>query len=146
MSLEDLRNDLKANLAEARNCQSWEDVKNHLVNTVWPYLEAQNEELAEMDDTLAELVDQQEDYVQPETAAVFAAVIQLGLQLGAELKKRHPGDANVAAAVDQHEAMCQQAVELLGQITMVPNDDDEDEGEDDDEDDEGDQEDGTDNG
>lgn len=133
MSVEDLRNDLKQNLAEITRANSWEEVKAHLVGTLWPFLEGQLDQLDEMDEAIEELVDQQEDYVQPETAAVFAAVIQLGLQLGAELKKRHPNDPNVAAAVEQHELMCQQAIEVLGQITMVPNDNEEDEDEDEDE-------------
>jgi len=129
VSLEDLREDLKRNLAEARACKSWEEVQSHLVNTLWPFLEGQLDDLDEMDDALQELVDEQEDYVQPETAAVFAAVIQLGLQLGAELKKRHPTDANVTAAVDQYEAICAQAADLLGQITIVPNEDEDDDNE-----------------
>lgn len=130
MSIEALREDLKRNLAEARACASWEDLQKHLTETLWPFLEGALDEMDEMDEAIAEVVDQQEDYVQPETAAVFAAVIQLGLQLGAELKKRHPNDTNVAAAVEQYEQICQQAVEVLGQITMVPNEEDEDEDED----------------
>ncbi len=133
MSLDELRNDLKRNLDEARACASWEQVRDHLVNTVWPYIEAQLDVVDEMDDAVAELVDHEEDYLQPDTAAVFAAVVQLGLTMGVELKKRAAGDKDVLLLVAQHEQICSQAVEVLSAITMIPNEEEGDEDEDEDE-------------
>lgn len=134
MSLDELRNDLKRNLDEARACTSWEQVRDHLVNTVWPFVEAQLDVVDEMDEALQEVVEHEEDYLQPDTAAVFAAIVQLSLTMGAELKKRAPGDKEIGMLVAQNEQICAQAVEILQAITMVPNDDDEEEDEDEDED------------
>ncbi len=136
MSLDELRDDLKRNLAEAKACENFEQVKAHLVNTLWPFIEAQLDVVDDMDDAVAELVDHEEDYLQPDTAAVFAAVVQLSLTMGNELKKRAPADKDIAALVAQNEQVCQQAIEILGAITMVPtedNNDDEDEDDDEDE-------------
>jgi hypothetical protein len=119
MSLDELRDDLRRNLAEARTLTSVEQIHDHLVNTLWPFIEAQLEVIDEIDDAVAELVDQQEDYLQPETAAIFAAVVQSSLHLGAELKKRAGGDTSVLKLISNHEQICEQAIETLGAITMV---------------------------
>lgn len=120
MSLEELRADLKRNAAEVANLTTVEQVRDHLLNTLWPFLEAKLDVVDEIDDAVAELVDQQEDYLQPETAAIFAAVVQSSLQLAAELKKRAGGDAALLKLVSNHEQICERAAELLGDITMMP--------------------------
>lgn len=125
MSLDELRDDLKRNMAEARTLASVEQLRDHLVNTLWPFIEANVDVVDEIDDAVAELVDQQEDYLQPETAAVFAAVVQSSLQLAAELRKRAGADAILAKLISNHEQLCAQAVEVLGAVTMMPTDDDE---------------------
>lgn len=130
MSLEELRADLRRNMQDA-NTVIDDQTRGHLKNTLWPFLEAIIDVVEEMDDAVAELVDQQEDYLQPETAAVFAAVIQSSLGLVAELRKRAAGDANIMAAITQHEQICQQALIMLGEVTMVSGDDGEDDGEED---------------
>src|SRR5512143_1587886 len=116
--------------------------REHLRNTLWPFLEAIVDVVEEMDDAVAELVDHEEDYLQPETAAVFAAVIQTSLALMVELKKRpdlataqlavtgpdgKPIAVGLKDAVEQHEQLCAQAIELLGSVTMIASEDDEDE-------------------
>jgi hypothetical protein len=136
MSLEELREDLKRNLAEARSIVTIEQMRDHLVNTLWPFMEAKLDVLDEIDDAVAEIVDQQEDYLQPETAAIFAAVIQSGLMIAAELKKKAPGDATATKLIAQHEQLCNQAVEVLGAITMIPTEDGEDDDEESEDDDE----------
>lgn len=137
MSLDELREDLKRNLAEARAIVTIDQLRDHLVNTLWPFMEAKLDVLDEIDDAVAEIVDQQEDYLQPETAAIFAAVIQSGLMIAAELKKKAPGDSTATKLIAQHEQLCNQAVEVLGAITMIPaegeEDDEDEESEDDDE-------------
>jgi hypothetical protein len=125
VSLDELRADLKQNMANAAKLTSFSDVRDHFVDTLWPYLEAVLDVTDEIDDAVAELVDQQEDYLQPETAAIFAAVVQSGLQLAAELGRRAAGDAIVAQLISNHEQLCAQAVEVLGAVTMISADDDE---------------------
>jgi CHASE3 domain sensor protein len=130
MSLDELRDDLKRNMAEARTLTSVEQVRDHLVNTLWPFIEANIDVVDEIDDAVAELVDQQEDYLQPETAAIFAAVVQSSLQLAAELRKRSGNDPMLGKLVANHEQLCAQAVEVLGAVTMMPADEEEEEGDD----------------
>lgn len=133
MSLDELRADLKRNMAEAKTLTNFAEVRDHFVNTLWPYIEAKLDVLEEMDDALAEIVDQQEDYLQAETAGIFAAVVQSSLQISAELRKRAAGDDLLVKRLGQHDQLCRQALEMLGQITMISPDDDgndEEEGED----------------
>jgi len=127
MSLDELRDDLKRNMAEARTLASVEQIRDHLVNTLWPFIEANLDVVDEIDDAVAELVDQQEDYLQPETAAIFAAVVQSSLQLAAELRKRAGGDPLLGKLITNHEQICAQAVEVLGAVTMMPADEEEEE-------------------
>ena len=126
MSLDELRADLARNIKEAAGIAD-QTARQHLQNTLWPFLEAMLEVVDEMDDAVAELVDQQDDYLQPETAGVFAAVIQSSLALTAELRKRIAEPALVEQ-ITQHEQLCAQAVIILGEITMIPEEGEEAEG------------------
>lgn len=123
MSLDELRDDLKRNMAEAKRITTVQEMREHLLNTLWPFIEANLDVMEEIDDAVAELVDHQEDYLQPETAAVFAAVIQSSLQLAAELRKRAADDATLLNQITQHEHVCQQAMIMLGDVTMVASSD-----------------------
>jgi hypothetical protein len=125
-SLDELRDDLKRNVAEARTLTTIDQVIGHINNTMWPFVEVVLDVVEEQDGSIRELVDHEEDYLQPETAAVFAAVVQSSLQLAAELRQRAGADAMIAQLVSNHELLCEQAVMVLGQVTMVPDDDDED--------------------
>lgn len=117
MSLDQLREDLKRNAVEAGKLD--EPTSLYMSTTLWPFLEALLDEVSEIDDAVAELVDQQEDYLQPETAGVFAALAQSSMQLAAELKKRAGGDARLLKLVSNHEQIYETAVALLGDITMI---------------------------
>lgn len=129
MSLAELRADLARNVREAQGVAE-PATRTHLEQTMWPFLEALIDQIEEIDDAVAELVDQQEDYLQPQTAAVFAAVVQAGLELAAELQARAGADPGIAQKITDHDQLCQAAIGVLGEITMVVGgDEDEDEGE-----------------
>lgn len=134
MSLDDLRDDMKRNLAEAKRCGSVQELKAHIVDTLWPWLEAQLEVVEEIDDAVGELVDRTEDYLQAETAAIFATLVSTSLEISGELRKRAAGDDLLLKRLDAYDQLCAQAMATLGQITMI--DPDADEGEDGDEDEE----------
>ena len=136
MSLDDLRADLKRNMAEASRLTTVVEIRDHFVNTLWPFVEAVVDVVDEMDDALAEMVDQTEDYLQAETAGVFAALVQSSLLLSAELRKRAAGDDLLVKRIDAHEQLCQQALATLGEITMIATDGETEEGDDEDEDEE----------
>lgn len=123
MSLDELRADLARNVREAQGILD-PATRAHLEQTLWPFLEAFMDQVEEIDDAVAELVNQQEDYLQPATAAVFAAVIQTGLELANELKARAGGDPGIAKKIADHDQLCQAAIGLLGEITMVVGEDD----------------------
>jgi hypothetical protein len=128
VSLDELREDLKRNLAEARKATTVEQLRDHLINTMWPFIEAKLDVIEEIDDAVAELVDQQEDYLQPETAAVFAAVVQSSLQLLQQLVPLVPRDnVELLKQIAAHEQLCAQAVEVLGDVTMIADDGEEEE-------------------
>lgn len=124
MSLEELRADLERNVREARQLED-AATRAHLEQTLWPFLEALIDQVEEIDDAVGELVEQQEDYLQPQTAAVFAAVVQAGLELAQELKARAGDDPQIVKKIADHDQLCQVAVEVLGQVTLVPAGDDE---------------------
>ena len=136
MSLDDLRADLKRNMAEASRLTTVVEIRDHFVNTLWPFVEAVVDVVDEMDDALAEMVDQTEDYLQAETAGVFAALVQSSLMLSAELRKRAAGDDLLVKRIDAHEQLCQQALATLGEITMIATDGENEESDDEDEDEE----------
>lgn len=136
MSLDDLRDDMKRNLAEAKRCGTVQELKAHIVDTLWPWLEAQLEVTEEIDDAVGELVDRTEDYLQAETAAIFATLVQGSLEISGELRKRAAGDELLIKRLDTFDALAAQAMATLGQITMIDADDEE--GDEDDEDEAGD--------
>jgi len=136
MSLDELRDDLKRNMAEASRLTTVVEIRDHFVNTMWPFIEAVVDVVDEMDDALAEMVDQTEDYLQAETAGVFATLVQSSLHLSAELRKRAAGDDLLVKQIDAHDQLCQQALATLGEITMIATDGENEEGDDEDEDEE----------
>jgi uncharacterized protein YydD (DUF2326 family) len=119
VSLDELRADLKRNIAEATRLTTVTEIRDHFINTMWPFIEAVVDVVDEMDDAVAEMVDQQEDYLQAETAGVFAAVVQSSLMLTQELRKRAAGDELLVKRIEAHEQLCQQAIATLGEITMI---------------------------
>lgn len=139
MSLDELRADLARNIAEAKRITNVQELRDHLVNTLWPWLEAQLDVVDEMDDELAEREEPTEDFLNEDSVAVFATIIQGGLALAAELKKRAPGDAQVLQATAEYEQLCEQAVVILSEVSIPNNDNDDEEDEDDDEEGEGDE-------
>jgi hypothetical protein len=123
VSLDEIRADLARNM-KAASAVTDPATREHLKDTLWPFLEALVDTLDEIDDAVAELVDQQEDYLQPETAAVFAAVVQSSLQLLQQLAPLVPRDnSELLKQIAEHEQLCAHAVEVLGSVTMVADDD-----------------------
>lgn len=130
MSLDDLRADLARNTKHAVAGVLDPATRDHLASYLWPWLEALVEVVEEIDDAVAEVVHQQEDYLQPETAAVFAAVISSSLDLVSRLRAARPGDAETTQLALAHEQLCEHAVGVLSEITLMSDDDTDDENDD----------------
>lgn len=119
--IETLRNDLhdiKTALPELGD-----PTKVWVSRTLLPFLESMVDQLSEIDESILDLVEQTEDILQPETAGVFAIVIQGCLatisHLGKRLKKTAE-DAALAKELARLKTACIQARELLVQITVAP--------------------------
>lgn len=148
MSIEDLRRDLKTNIAEAGKLGGG-SVVAHLRDTLWPFIEALFDEVAEMDGVVGEMVSQQEDYLQSDTATTFVALVQLGRQAVEQLRKRANGEEGIEKLCSAYDTLAEQTMIMLDQIAIIPADEDgeldpadeDEEGdEDEDEDEEGDEE------
>lgn len=140
MSIETLKEDLKLNLAEVAALDPAVDTPTlvaHLKNTLWPTLEAIVDELAEVDDCVADLVSG-EDILQEDTATVFAAVLAGAATVAAALKVRITREAEpqLYKVLTELEGNIAAANEIMEDIVVGADaDDEEDDGEEDDADD-----------
>lgn len=140
-SVETLRADLNANIASLKDMgalTTTADLVGHLKNTLWPFQEMLVEHIEELDGCVEDLLNHAEDILQPETGAVFAAVVVGGLLLAGELKKRLTvaDDPKIRAVIAEFEQTCAVAQATLAEI-VIPDDEAEDEDEEDEEEAEG---------
>lgn len=145
MSIEDLKADLASNMKACRELIARgilltpSDLAKHQLDQ-WAFLENVVNDVEEMDGTLSDLYHNAEDILQPETAALFAAVATGGLGLVGELEKRlTPADGKIRAAIAEFKKLAIEATDILREIT-IPEDDEDDEEDEDEEDDDGDAE------
>lgn len=145
MSLETLQADLAANIAETKKLSALstsDEIVRHLKDVLWPTLEAITEELAELDGCVGDMVNNAEDILQPETGAVFSAVVAGGVTVAAALKARlGPDEGQLSKVCDELIKNCKNAEEILEEIVLdeLPDDEDAEDGEGDDEDDDADE-------
>lgn len=87
--LESLISDCTAHAERASSVIKSKELKNELVNNVWPWLQqlAQtvSARLGEHSEALNELIDQEESAIRPELAADILAVFEAGKQLAAAM-------------------------------------------------------------
>lgn len=125
MSIEDLQSDLERNLTEldAQTFASLDDVKAYFKSTIYPLLASVSSELEEIDNDVADMVQQSEDILQPETAGLFAMIIGNAIQLCGALQKRlkdNKNDAVWAQKIAQTMHICELGKNTLDQITVQP--------------------------
>jgi hypothetical protein len=125
VSIEDLQSDLERNLAELDNraFTSFDDVRSWLRDTLFPLMTNMTSEIEEIDNDVADMVQQSEDILQPETAGLFAMVIANCIQLAGALGKRlkqNPNDQKWAAKIQQSLHVCELATKTLQEITVQP--------------------------
>lgn len=128
MSIETLRDDLKANEANFRatTFESVDELKQWMLNNLFPWHGNQCNELDDMDEALADVVGQHEDILQLDTAKIFGTMILGVRELGAELKKRlttSDADKKLSLAIDNLVAASVEAERTLEEITIPPGDD-----------------------
>lgn len=141
MSVETLKADLKANLAELAQMSeltvSAADILKHLKGTLWPMLEAVVDETSEIDDCVADMIAGAEDILQPETAEVFAAIIAGAKVAAAAVRTNIPKEQNpqLHKIMDELEKNLVAGEEIMKEIVIDPGDDADDDDEDDEDDD-----------
>ncbi len=140
MSIEDLKTDLASNKSNckeliAKGIVTPMELARHMLD-FWAFQENVITEIEDLDGTVRDLYDNAEDLLQPETSAVFAAIIAGGLGLINELEKRlTPADAKIRAAISEFKKLAKEGGEILVEVTIPDDDDDDEEEDDEDEDD-----------
>ncbi len=136
MSLEELKSDYQAittQLSEMNPALTTApELVTFLRNNLVPFQENLINELGELDETVADLYNNAEDILQPETGGLIAATLALGIGIIEKLKGRLVAtsleDTKVAKAIKEWERMSKEAVETISEIT-IPTEEDEDEDE-----------------
>ncbi len=148
MSIEDLKADLETNMAQAKVLNAMStigDIAAHINNTMWPFLENVVAEQGEQAEDLLDMYHGSEDLLQPETGALFTAVILGAAGLIGELEKRlvQPTDAKLVGAIAEWRRLSEEAGHVLQEIVVIPEEDGEEADEEGDEDEEDDEDDET---
>lgn len=125
MSIEELQSDIERNLGEldAQAFLSFDDIKTYLKSTIFPLLASVGSELEEIDNDVADMVQQSEDILQPETAGLFAMLCGNTIQLCGALQKRlkdNKNDAVWAQKIAQTMQLCELVRNTLAEITVQP--------------------------
>lgn len=134
MSLSDLVKDCQRNGNVASIIEAGVDpaTATYLADVVWPVVQAMAEETAELEEDLAEAIEQTEDLLHAETAAYFAALIEVSRRLVEKVKTNpDPEIQQLSGSIINITAQCEA---VLLEIT-VPDGDAEDDDEDGDEED-----------
>lgn len=139
MSIEQLKTDWDAlekrvnsmNPALTTNPEIVRLIKDELA----PFMKCMVDEMGEQDGALADLFNDAEDILQPETAGLFAVLITTGRELLAKLEavSKKAGDLTTLAEIKAWREISKTAEEALEEIT-VPDDGDAEEADDDAED------------
>jgi hypothetical protein len=141
MAIDELKAEFALNMTQCRELAKDPEVTPrqimaHLRDGLWPFIEAAVDEIEAQADIMDEIVEETGDILQPETAGVFAALIvsaqQWAIPLLKAIGKTNP---DVADKLPAFETLCNEAADLLEQITVDPGDEDEDEDDDPDHDD-----------
>jgi hypothetical protein len=128
MSIEDLKADIDRNTEDFANVAfaSFDDVKEYVKTTLLPLVSNVVDEVAQIDDDVADMINQSADVLQPETAGIFAAVITqckgLAEALQRRLKKGDVNDDKWAKRLPKIRQVCEVAQNTLLEITVMPTD------------------------
>lgn len=130
MSIEDLEGDLARNITDFATTTflTANDVQKYLGDTLWPFLQNMVAEVRDQDNCISDLVNEADDVLQPDTAGIFAAVIISSKMMMQELVMRltkSPKDAELKTKLAQIRPIITKAEETLEEITIFPEEDEE---------------------
>lgn len=131
MSIEDLKADIERNVAdlETRPLLTIEDVKTVLKDTVLPLFKSVADEIEEIDDDLSDMVEHADSILQEEDATLFALVFKEAVGFAGALEKRlkqNENDNRWRARLQQFQQLLQTASARLMEITVRPEDEEDD--------------------
>jgi len=137
MSMDQLKADLKESVASVKKLDpattTSGDIVRLMKDTVFPTFEAIVEEMDEIDQCVADIVDGSEDILTHETGAKLAAGFLSAAVLVDELEKRAAGDAKLVQAIKEWRALAAECNEIITEVTLddvEPDDEDEDDDDD----------------
>lgn len=130
MSIETLRADLKANLESLKTMAlpTADALKSHLVNNLWPFIDAVVDEVDEIDESVEDMVAGTE-VIHTATGEIFTGLIVSGEVLVTELVQRAGNDQRILALVREWRELAKQGKDILEEIVIPdpdPEPDDED--------------------
>lgn len=144
MSMEQLKADLKESVASVKKLDpvttSAADIVRLMKDTVFPTFEAIVEEMDEIDQCVADIVDGSEDILTQETGQKLAAGFLSAAVLVDELEKRAAGDTKLVQAIKEWRALASECNQIIAEVTLDEPDDDDVEPDDDDDDEDDDKE------
>jgi len=125
MSIEQLQQDLKQ-VAEAAKALAGplvtpSEIAVFLRDNLVPLIESHIGESAEMDESIYGLVQEAEDVLHEDNAAVFAGIITSGAVLVTELGHRAGNDQRLLKLIKEWRALAKQGEQILEDIT-IPDD------------------------
>jgi len=101
------------------------DLVLYLKHNLLPLIEAHISETGEIDEAVANLVENAADVLHEDTAAVFGSLIVAGLAVCAELKARMGNDAGCRRLVAEFERLAREGEEILHEVTVQDEEDEE---------------------
>lgn len=120
MSIETLRKDLNDNLEALRGMAipTADALKQHLVNSFWPFIESMVDEMDEIDEAVDDLVSGAPEILHSESAEVFSGIIVSGELLMTELSHRVGNDARILAMIKEWRGLARQGKSILEDIAL----------------------------
>lgn len=139
MSIETLKQDLKQimasaprpTFAEGDGSVTAERVAGFLANDLLPLIETLVDEVSEQDECIEAMVNQTEDILHEENAAVFSGIIVGAAALVAELRTRAGNDKRLLTMIREWQTLAAQGKTILEEITIADEDEGEGEGDED---------------
>lgn len=102
------------------------EIAQFMTEDFLPWTEAFLDEVAEIDESVGDLVVKQEDVLHEDSAEVFAGLITSGrVLIGTELRARCGNDRRLLKAIDEWMSLSQDGEAILNDVT-IPDPDDED--------------------
>lgn len=100
------------------------DLLQYIKHNLLPLIEAHISETGEIDEAVANLVENAADVLHEDTAAVFGALIVAGQAVCKELKARMGNDAGCRNLIGEFERLAREGEQILQEVTVQDDEED----------------------